>query len=177
MLDGSSCGLDISLLTHFWVQMYDEISSPQNKMTKFRQSLMVFNISHMETTINERINAILQVVYKGNVTAMAKSTYIKRTTINSIVGPSETSPGFDVLAKLGEISSPCISMEWLIRGVGNMILDHVPVPSSVNSSVVGDNNANNSITTVNEDATKCLIGQLVEKDKQINQLLQILAAK
>lgn len=42
----------------------------------------------MFATINQRIKAVLDTVYGGNVTAMAKGTYIKRTTINSIVGPS-----------------------------------------------------------------------------------------
>lgn len=49
--------------------------------------------------------------------------YIPRTTINSIVGSSKTAPGFNVIAKIGEISSPRISMEWLVRGVGDMFLD------------------------------------------------------
>ena len=74
----------------------------------------------MFATINQRIKAVLDTIYGGNVTAMAKGTYIKRTTINSIVGPSETSPGFDVIAKIGEISSPRISMEWLVRCVCDM---------------------------------------------------------
>ena len=77
----------------------------------------------MFATINQRINAILDTVYGGNVTAMEKGAYIPRTTINSIVGSSKTSPGFNVIAKIGEISSPRISMEWLVRGVGDMFLD------------------------------------------------------
>lgn len=39
----------------------------------------------MLETINERIKHVLDTLYKGNVTAMAKATYIKRTTLSSIV--------------------------------------------------------------------------------------------
>ena len=65
---------------------------------------------------------------------------------------------------------PNVSADWLLRGDSNS--------ASVNSSAVGDNNVANNNTAVNDlDATKCLIRQLEEKDKQINQLLQILATR
>lgn len=130
----------------------------------------------MFETINERIKAVLDTVYRGNVTAMAKGTYIKRTTLNSIVGPSETSPGFEVIAKLGEISSPRISMEWLVRGVGDMFLDEKDA-IIYNNGINGDNNKNNSFQTSDTDTTKRLLSMLEEKDKQINTLLDILKNK
>lgn len=122
------------------------------------------------TTINERINAILQTLYGGNATVMAKSTFIKRTTINSITGPDEASPRFDVLSKIGEISSPRISMEWLIRGTGNMLLDEISASTTVNS--------NNENTNINDgDTISRLIALLEEKDKQINNLMEIIKKK
>lgn len=130
----------------------------------------------MFETINERIKAVLDTVYRGNVTAMAKGTYIKRTTLNSIVGPSETSPGFEVIAKLGEISSPRISMEWLVRGVGDMFLDEKDA-IIYNNGINGDNNKNNSFQTSDTDTTKRLLSMLEEKDKQINTLLDIIKNK
>lgn len=77
----------------------------------------------MFETINQRVKAVLDTAYHGNVTAMAKGSCIKRTTINSIVGPNETTPGRgpDVIAKIGEISPPRISMEWPVRGTGDML--------------------------------------------------------
>ena len=67
---------------------------------------------------------------------------------------------------------PSVSAEWLMRGVGSMY-------ASDGAAVVGNNNvANNRNTTVNDtDAVRLLANQLAEKDKQINQLLQIIAAK
>ena len=120
----------------------------------------------MGTTINERIKSVLEIVYQGNVTAMAKGTYIKRTTLNSIVGEKEVAPGFEVIKNLGEISSPRLSMEWLIRGVGDMFLSD-DKGSSINS--------HNENTNINDgDTIKRLISLLEEKDRQINTLLELL---
>ena len=131
----------------------------------------------MFTTINQRIKAVLDTVYGRNVTAMAKGTYIKRTTINSIVGPSETSPGFDVIAKIGEISSPRISMEWLVRGVGDMFLDEkdsiryqINCGSNITNSPVNDSDTLNRLLALVEAKDS----QIEQKDKQINILLNIL---
>lgn len=132
----------------------------------------------MFATINLRIKAVLDTVYSGNVTAMAKGTFIKRTTINSIVGPSETTPGFDVIAKIGEISSPRISMEWLIRGVGEMFLyekDSIKyqINNSLNNGSVNDSDTLNRLLGLVESKDK----QIEEKDKQINTLLDIIKNK
>ena len=131
----------------------------------------------MFTTINQRIKAVLDTVYGGNVTAMAKGTYIKRTTMNSIAGPSETSPGFDVIAKIGEIPSPRISMEWLVRGVGDMFLDEkdsiryqINSGSNITNSPVNDSDTLNRLLALVEAKDS----QIEQKDKQINILLNIL---
>lgn len=59
---------------------------------------------------------------------------------------------------------PDISAEWLLRG---------SQPSTVTNSVVGDNNSDN---TINDTAVvRGLLLQLEEKDRQINQMLQLLA--
>ena len=119
----------------------------------------------MFATINLRIKAILDTVYKGNVTAMAKGTFIKRTTINSIIGPSETTPGYDIIAKIGEVSSPRISMEWLVRGAGDMFLDEKDsIKYQVNTDTLS------RLLALVETKDK----QIEEKDKQINSLLEIL---
>ena len=131
----------------------------------------------MFATINQRIKAVLDTIYGGNVTAMAKGTYIKRTTINSIVGPSETSPGFDVIAKIGEISSPRISMEWLVRGVGDMFLDEKDsIKYQINSGSNINNSPVNETDTLNRLHTKVEAkdSQIEQKDKQINTLLSII---
>lgn len=71
------------------------------------------------STIQERIRLIADKLYEGNITAMAKATFISRTTISSIIGEKEVSPGYEVLRKLADISS--LNLDWLITGNGEMI--------------------------------------------------------
>ena len=135
----------------------------------------------MATTINERIRRILNVVYKGNVTAMSKGTCIKRTTLSSVIGADGNAPGSDIILKIAEIPSHHVSMEWLIRGVGGMFLDEKSESIS-NSGINGDNNSNNSVNDT--DTLNRLLGlvetkdrQIEAKDKQIGILLEIVKGK
>jgi hypothetical protein len=65
---------------------------------------------------------------------------------------------------------PSVSAEWLMRGVGSMF--------AADGHVGGENIANNNNSQINAgDTINRLVSLLEEKDKQINQLLQILASK
>jgi len=65
---------------------------------------------------------------------------------------------------------PSVSAEWLMRGVGSMF--------AADERVGGENIANNNNSQINAgDTINRLVSLLEEKDKQINQLLQILASK
>jgi hypothetical protein len=64
---------------------------------------------------------------------------------------------------------PSVSAEWLMRGVGSMF--------AADGHVGGENIANNNNSQINAgDTINRLVSLLEEKDKQINQLLQILAS-
>lgn len=78
-------------------------------------------------TIQERIRLIADNFFKGNITAMAKATSISRTTLSSIIGEKEVSPGYEVIRKLADISS--LNIEWLISGSGEMIKSLTDAPS------------------------------------------------
>lgn len=120
----------------------------------------------MYQTINERIKAILETYYNGNTTAMAKATFIKRTTLNSITGADEVSPRYEVLRNIAELSSPKISMEWLIRGVGDIEL------KEDGKTVEIKRNSDNKNTSINDgDTINRLLALLEEKDKQISKLI------
>lgn len=124
----------------------------------------------MAGAINERIKAVLCEIYKGNVTAMAQATNIKRTTLNSIIGSDGVSPRYEILRNIADISSPRISMEWLIRGTGPMLLS--------DSREVRSENSNNKNTNINDSETLGkLLSMLEEKDKQINKLLELMKTK
>jgi hypothetical protein len=65
---------------------------------------------------------------------------------------------------------PSVSAEWLMRGIGSMY--------AADGRVGSENIANNNNSQINAgDTINRLVSLLEEKDKQINQLLQILAAK
>lgn len=135
----------------------------------------------MQTTVNERIKLIADKLYNGNITAMAKATFISRTTINSIIGEKEVSPGYDVIRKIAEISSPKIKLDWLITGVGDMFVE----ASDKNVSVAQNNTNSNIGSQINDSAVIMkLLAQLEEKDrqisardKQITDLIEILKSK
>lgn len=131
----------------------------------------------MFETINERIKYILDTLYRGNVTAMSKATYIKRTTLSSIVGTDGNTPGFDVIMKIAEITSHRISMEWLIRGNGDMYLSDSETAPLVDNS--GSNNRIHDVSNISNsgDTVNRLLSIVEQKDKQINTLLDILKTK
>lgn len=132
----------------------------------------------MFETINERIKHILDTLYKGNTTAMAKATNVKRTTLGSIVGTDGNSPGFDVIMKIAGITSPRISMEWLIRGVGEMFIDEKDaIKYSVNTVNSHNENANiNDTDTINRllSMLEAKDKQMEAKENQVNTLLEII---
>lgn len=74
-----------------------------------------------------------------------------------------------LLAKFLE-TYPSVSAEWLMRGAGSMY--------AADGRVAGENIANNNNSQINAgDTINRLVSLLEEKDRQINQLIQILAAK
>lgn len=73
------------------------------------------------STVQERIKLIAEKFFRGNITAMAKSTFISRTTINSIIGEKEVSPGYEVIRKIVDNPSLNINPDWLITGKGDML--------------------------------------------------------
>lgn len=77
----------------------------------------------VDKNINERIKAICDAIFGGNVTQMAKSTYINRTTLIGLMKEDGSAPGYDVLRKIVEISTVNISEKWLLTGEGEMCAD------------------------------------------------------
>lgn len=70
--------------------------------------------------INDRIKAICDRIFKGNVSQMAKVSYISRTTLLSIIGEQQSAPGYDVLRRIVEIPTVDINEKWLLTGEGQM---------------------------------------------------------
>lgn len=78
----------------------------------------------VNTDINERIGEIRDKIFKGNTMAMAKRTFVSRGTLLSIIDGKDgklSTPGYDVIRRIVEMSAPQINMEWLLTGEGEML--------------------------------------------------------
>ena len=125
--------------------------------------------------INERIRKILADVFHGNVSAMAKATYINRNTLNSIVGEKEVKPGYDVIRRIVEMSTPQISIDWLITGNGEMI-DTPSVDANVSALQQSVANTGNNSVVLNAPCPGD--GKIIESlKKEIVYLERILSEK
>lgn len=72
-------------------------------------------------TINERFEAIIQVLFGGNKRAFALGVGISPTVVENVVGARKGKPSFDVLEKV--CANANISAEWLLLGEGEMLMD------------------------------------------------------
>lgn len=74
------------------------------------------------TSINNRIQSIINEVYNGNVSKFCREVGVKQPTMNTILGERKSKPSYDILyAILNAITLKSISIEWLITGKGTML--------------------------------------------------------
>ena len=78
--------------------------------------------------INSRIQAICDDLFGGNVTQMAKASFVSRTTLISIMGEQQSAPGYETLRRIIDMSSPKINIDWLLTGRGEMLIEDSPKP-------------------------------------------------
>lgn len=124
--------------------------------------------------INQRIKAICDNLFNGNVTQMAKASYISRTTLISIIGEQQSSPGYDVLRKIVEIPTADINEVWLLTGKGEMLKPEAPTQMLIQSNSGGNNQQvnNSQISLYPDDAA-----HIRELEKEIENLRAQLAHK
>lgn len=97
--------------------------------------------------INERVQRIIDVLYKGNKSAFAKSINVNPTVIENVVGTRKGKPSYDVIFKI--CANANISEEWLISGQGEMLktnrvsqhnlLEQMPIVEYKNSEILESN--------------------------------------
>lgn len=71
--------------------------------------------------INSRIETICNELFDGNVTRMAKASFVSRTTLLSIIGEQQSAPGYETLRRIIDMASPQINIDWLLTGRGKML--------------------------------------------------------
>lgn len=120
----------------------------------------------LQTSVNERFKEIAERLYSGKISTMAVETGIPRTTLQDIINGKKSSPGYDIIRRIAEISAVKISLDWLILGVGEML-------DSQESSTTITNNSHNIGSPINDSVViNKLLTQLEEKDRQLEQKSQ-----
>lgn len=78
--------------------------------------------------INDRIQAICTDVFGGNVTQMARASFVSRTTLLSIIGEQHSAPGYETLRRIIDMEHPQINIDWLLTGRGEMLEEEKSTP-------------------------------------------------
>ena len=118
-----------------------------------------------EFEVKNRLRAALD-AYGENPTSLSKKFGVNQKTLNNQIN-SDTTVSLSTILLISK-ALPEVSLEWLLRGEGEMSLLSTSVVNShnVNSKVNSDNN------TLSENFVRDM---LAEKDKQIETLLSLLA--
>lgn len=81
-------------------------------------------------SINERLQSIIDSLYKGNKRAFAISIGVSPTVIENVVGTRKGKPSYDVLEKICVNAN--VSSDWLLMGKGDMLKnDILPISNNV----------------------------------------------
>lgn len=72
------------------------------------------------SSINQRIQAVINEMFNGNVSEFERSSGIKPYTVKNIVGSRQTKPSYDVLESIIR-NNVQISSDWLLTGEGDML--------------------------------------------------------
>jgi transcriptional regulator with XRE-family HTH domain len=83
----------------------------------------------METSINSRLEEIINTLYKGNKRAFSSVIGVSPTVIENVVGTRQGKPSYDVIEKI--CAKANISPDWLITGTGSMLRTEQPSATSV----------------------------------------------
>lgn len=79
----------------------------------------------METTVNQRIQAIVDERFAGNKSRFAKAIGEPATSVNNVLGPRQTTPSSRTLLRIVEAVEG-LSSDWLLTGRGSMTLPGKP---------------------------------------------------
>lgn len=78
-------------------------------------------------TINERIEQIIENLYRGNKRAFANAIGVAPTVVENVVGTRQGKPSYGLLEKICAIEN--ISIEWVITGEGSMLKSNISLLS------------------------------------------------
>lgn len=106
-------------------------------------------------SVNERIKAIIDDRFDGNVSRFGREVGIKQPTMSTILGARQNKPSFEVIQAIATASALFdLSLRWLITGVGEMYIDGEELPESDDALV------------------RALLGTIKDQQKKIDSLLE-----
>lgn len=120
-----------------------------------------------EKDVKSRLQAVLA-AYNQNCTKLHSQFGVNQKTLHNQIN-GDTAVSLSTILLISE-AFPEMSLEWLLRGKGEMILSSTQVVNSnnVNSKVNSDNN------TLSENFVREMLAQ---RDKEIDRLLTLLEQK
>jgi transcriptional regulator with XRE-family HTH domain len=75
----------------------------------------------MDGDINDRIQLIIDQMFKGNTSKFGRAVGVSQGTLSNILGKRRSSPSFDVLKNIIKTNELKINAEWLMTGEGEML--------------------------------------------------------
>lgn len=124
----------------------------------------------MEDSVLQRFREFIE-KNRMSVTSLGKKIGVPQATLNSQIRGDRALSLLTISALLDYF--PDVSAEWLLRGKGEMLLTgSAPVVSEAQNAIVGNHNTGNNAGGLSEEFVKSVLD---EKDKQINQFLQIVS--
>lgn len=103
------------------------------------------------SSINQRIQTVVNKMFNGNVSEFERISGIKPYTVKNIVGSRQTKPSYDVLESIIR-NNVQISSEWLLTGQGPMLKQTLPSSLSMDSSIGVGHIGNNSSPIIQNQA-------------------------
>lgn len=106
-------------------------------------------------SINERIKAIVDDRFGGNVSRFGREVGIKQPTMNTILGVRQSKPSYDVIQAIANAEALFdLSLRWLVCGVGDMYIEKEEVAESDDALV------------------RALLETIKDQQKKIDRLLE-----
>lgn len=72
--------------------------------------------------VNNRIKAIVDKLFSGNISKFCREIGVKQPTMNTILGERQSKPSYEVLLAISNATAlENVSIEWVISGKGEMM--------------------------------------------------------
>ncbi len=120
-----------------------------------------------ETTVNKRIDLLIQHLTRGKQRQFAEKTNVIPGTLNSIIGTRQSTPSAEILEKIA-VAYPQINSEWLLKGQGEMFKDALAIQPKEEGKF-----GNQVIARIEAENLylKNLVSELIQTNRNLSDIL------